>query len=279
MLLKRIHRRFSRMWFRHHDVVRIEGGLGSQILGLMQYEIRKRVNPRTQVDVSYFYPVIDSVQTINGLARRPWALDGFGIELSDFSSGFAKKRLCKPSYRVQASRDLIYYRKIMEFDWNKIFPVPTAAVDRLGELGLEPQSFYACVHLRQGDYLNVSSRVIGFREPLALCVELQALLPRVIVFVTDDEFTAEQITIARAKLPSKNCIFLIESDAQIVHGIMRMANVLVTANSTFSWSAAVLKTDPNAIAFSPQHFFSPEMAEVNSLFQAPAKWMLLGLSE
>lgn len=260
------------------DTVFLEGGLGSQLMGMMIYRLRKGEDPATRCDVSYFFPEIPEPQTTSGATRWPWELHRYGMSLHDEGFVRSSRYRLRRDYLSQAALDEPYARRLAERDWNDLFPVLPEAVARATDLGLLDGRGYGAVHVRRGDYLKVSSRIVTLEESLAVATRLAAVLPPRILFLSDDEFTPDERSDVAARFPDRECVFLNESDQHIAHGLLRMAQVLVTSNSTFSWTAALLSTQDGAIAMAPEHFFGPAMAPINNMFQGPASWMLISRS-
>lgn len=261
------------------DTVFLEGGLGSQLMGMMIYRLRKGEDPATRCDVSYFFPEIQEPQTTAGATRWPWELHRYGMSLHDEEFVRSPRYRLRHDYLSQAALDEPYARLLAERDWNDLFPVLPEAVARANDLGLLDGSGYGAVHVRRGDYLKVSSRVVTLEESLAVATRLASLLPPRVLFLSDDEFTPEERSDVAARFPGRECVFLNEADQHIAHGLLRMAQVLVTSNSTFSWTAALLSARDGAIAVAPEHFFGSAMAPINNVFQGPASWMLISRSD
>jgi len=257
------------------DTVFLEGGLGSQLMGMMIYRLRKGEDPATRCDVSYFFPEIKEPQTTAGATRWPWELHRYGISLQDEEFVRSPRYRLRRNYLGQAALDEPYAHHLAKHDWNSLFPVLPEAVAKAGDLDLLDGTGYAAVHVRRGDYLKVSSRVVTLEESLAVATRLASLLPPRILFLSDDEFTADERTDVAARFLGRQCLFTSESDQHIAHGLLRMSEVLVTSNSTFSWTAALLSTRDGALGVAPEHFFGQSMAAINNVFQGPSDWMLI----
>lgn len=256
------------------NVVFIEGGLGSQLLAMMMFLTRQEVSPSVQADVSYFksgleIPLDDS----RGLTRWPWELDKYGYDLDLFPviRHRFRRRLSESD---QAAIDQRFMSMVAQRDWTQAFPVVKSAAYELERLEIRPEEEFACVHVRRGDYLRVASRTVPFEKTLDLVHALRALLPRSVVFLSDDPFTGTEVGAASELLNDKKCTFLAGSDQHASHGLMRMASVLITSNSTFSWSAGILSIRPDVMIISPQHFHGPGHEPTNAIFQSASSWML-----
>lgn len=258
------------------NVVFLEGGLGSQLMGMLLFEVRRLQDPATQCDVSYFFPEILEPQLTDGATRWPWELHRYGIDLHD--PRFVRNRWYRfrADYETRAYDDEPYAASLGEGQWSTLFPIVDAARQRVQDWGVGDDDGYASVHIRRGDYLKVSARVFDLPEVLDFMKCVQALLPERILFLSDDDFLPAEIDQVRSLLAGKKCMFVNESDQHVVHGMMRLSRVLITSNSTFSWSAGLMLERPDALAFAPEHFFGAKAPHLNNVFQAPARWMIVG---
>jgi hypothetical protein len=257
-------------------VVFIEGGLGTQLLGLMLFELRRSLDPRVTCDVSYFAQGLFAPEETAGATQRPWELDRYGFELDQFASTPNPRIRMRLSPDDQAAVDAPYVARLARSEWAHRIPPVAETAPALARVGLAPGDQFASVHVRRGDYLKVSSRVLSLEEVLSACQRLGSLLPENVFIHSDDDFTDREKLQISSELDARHCQFLVGGDQHVSHGIMRCSDVLVTANSTFSWTAALLSTKPHATALIPQDFFGPDRLRVNRLFQATTDWALMG---
>lgn len=238
------------------DIIYIEGGLGSQILGTLEF-----INTRKTVDVSYF--TSPPRATTNGPDIWKWELNRYGIELS-----FFKDRVREKPYKWQyALKPQIVNSKLStsrEYanPWSigmggiDLFPIDkTATSEILSSYGIEGNNFGA-IHIRKGDYLRVSSRIIGIDENAAILTKLQNQLPEEMLVFSDTALNELEMEVLKVAAPHSNIRFLSENDLEggTVHDLMRLSKVLITANSTFSLSAGVLASK-ETVVYSPLLFF------------------------
>lgn len=262
------------------NVVYVEGGLGSQLYGVMLGIARRECEPTVRIDTSYFldepkHPTPDG----SGLVRWPWELHRYGISATDFDMKRHRFSI-RLSARHQMELESEYLPRLTDRSWSDVFPIVPEAVNELRQLGLtERIGEFGCVHMRRGDYLSVSARVVGLMEVIGICERVRPILPPTLLFFTDSSFTWEEKGLIHSNLSENNCVFLETNDQHSVHGIMRLASFLVTSNSTFSYTAALLNQIPGLITLSPTHFFGPLNQHVNSMFQANSDWMLLKSKE
>jgi hypothetical protein len=138
----------------------------------------------------------------------------------------------------------------------ELFPIDKSAASKvLSSYGIEGNDFGA-IHIRKGDYLRVSSRVISVSENAALLTKLQNQLPKAVFVFSDTALTEAEMDLIRVAAPHSKIHFLSEEDLEggTVHDLMRLSKLLITANSTFSLSAGILASK-ETIVYSPLLFF------------------------
>jgi hypothetical protein len=251
------HKKFLEIFhFFEEDMIYLEGGLGSQILGTLEF-----INTNKVIDVSYF--TNPPCATNNGPDIWKWELNRYGIELN-----FFKDRVRSKPYKWQyALKPQIPKSKLSTSGeylnpWNipplggELFPIDKTTTSKiLSSYGIEGNNFGA-IHIRKGDYLKVSSRVISIKEIAAILTRLQNHLPKVVFVFSDTALTESEMEKIKTAAPHSNAHFLSENDLEggTVHDLMRLSKVLITANSTFSLSAGLLASK-ETIVYSPLLFF------------------------
>ena len=237
------------------DLIYIEGGLGSQILGTLEF-----VNTRKTVDISYFSNPPRA--TVNGPDIWKWELGRYGIDLN-----FFKERVRLKPYKWQyALKPQIVKSKLSTSGeyvnpWSigggaELFPIDKTATTKVRSgYGIEGNDFGA-IHIRKGDYLRVSSRVISVNENAGILTKLQNQLPKVLFVFSDTALSESEREVVKRAAPHSNTHFLSEDDLEggTVHDLMRLSKVLITANSTFSLSAGILASK-ETVVYSPLLFF------------------------
>ena len=237
------------------NMIYLEGGLGSQILGTLEF-----LNSNKNIDISYF--TSPPFATRNGPNIWKWELSRYGIELD-----FFKDRVRDKPYKWQyALKPQVIDSKLAtssehSYPWSiggavDLFPIDKKITSTtLSNYGIDENSFGA-IHIRRGDYLRVSSRVIGINENVAILSKLQTQLPKEIFVFSDTPLHTSEIEALKVAAPRLNLIFLSEDDlgSGTVHDLMRISKVLITANSTFSFSAGILASK-ETLVYSPLLFF------------------------
>lgn len=278
-LLAKFQRTFS---VYHKKLVDIEGGLGSQILGVISFwERQERFGvEKAKCDITYF-------STRNRESLWNWELDQYQIgliELKKFeSAGFKNILRMKSDFLSDLELNANYWIEVRKKYLDR-FEFDSKQVNTFREeiIGLEIKKSYGVVHIRRGDYLQVASKVINFDEYLNLLLTLRELIPKDLLIVSDSQLHVKE----KEKLSSHfgenhNLVFLDDPQLNpfLIHCILREADVLVTSNSTFSFSAALLGKSGQR-AFSPVNFHSGESVEkYNRSFRAAGSFMTLKMEE
>ena len=256
-ILLRTHTRALKLLNRiEKDVIYIEGGLGSQILGTLEF-----INTNKAIDITYFTNPPRS--TVNGPDIWKWELDRYGIDLN-----FFKERVRSKPYKWQYALMPQFVRSKLSTSgeyvnpWSigggevELFPIDkTATTKVLSGYGIEGNDFGA-IHIRKGDYLRVSSRVISVNENAGILTKLQNQLPKELFVFSDTALSESERDVVKRAAPHSNAHFLSEEDLEggTVHDLMRLSKVLITANSTFSLSAGILASK-ETVVYSPLLFF------------------------
>jgi hypothetical protein len=239
--LIKAHRKFLKILNRvEENMIYLEGGLGSQILGTLEF-----ISTDKSIDISYFTHPPQAVDV--GPDVWKWELGRYGIELN-----FFQNRVRKTPYKWQYAlkpqiQDLNLstsgnYTNPWSIGRGDLFPLDKEATSKiLSNYGRKENGFGA-VHIRKGDYLRVSSRVIGINQNAAILNKLQAQLPKELFVFSDTPLQPAELEALKAAAPHLNMIFLSEDDlgSGTVHDLMRISQVLIAANSTFSWWGAYL---------------------------------------
>lgn len=160
------------------------------------------------------------------------------------------------------------------------FPVDQISLEGLlNSIGISTQEEFSVVHLRKGDYLIDSSRVISDSEDATFLKRFPKLLSKNVIFLSDSPLEIQRDRKLNSLLTQNSItIFTIEGtdfDDIIIHDLMRRTKFLLCSNSTFSFSAAVL-ADEDSVDVAPIDFFAdPEMNEVNANFRSAGNFLFL----
>jgi hypothetical protein len=249
-----------------HDknVIYFEGGLGSQILGLIRLLIDLNIKGKSKarVDISYFKN--ESIIQVNGelnstgLSLWKYQLDSFGYSLK-FIERYSVSRI----YRIFHQSRLVHGRNLIDSIDLEILSkhrieimekIPVQDTERIlkSSFGSVPDS-YGVVHLRRGDYLNVALDLVSETDVLQILEEIKPELPHHIVFISDSTFDENFMLNVKRILNSPQIAFRFDvTDTPVaVHSLMRNSSSLVMSNSTFSFSAGLL-SDKNQKKYIPK---------------------------
>jgi hypothetical protein len=125
--------------------------------------------------------------------------------------------------------------------------------------GLKADDSYGAIHLRKGDYLFVASHLITEKQVIELISKISDFLPDKIFVTSDGEIDESIFDWFKINKPTIQ-VFQAEKeiDPYILHDLMRNSRLLIAANSTFSFSAALLSSE-KTIAFIPQIFYKEDL--------------------
>jgi len=234
----------------------IEGGLGSQIFGYMKFlHLEKLYDLELLCDISYFDKCLQSDRKKDRpeLSQWDWSLDYYGIYKDKFksNSNFLERKFLRKKYNLSIDEYAIHRK------YNKYFPIASATTDHVKSIIGEDGLNFAVVHTRQGDYKNVASTIYGYNYNLNLVLDHIDIVPKRILFISDDKFTNSFKQVAIDALQDKDVLFFDDNiDQYTAHAIMRNATILFATNSTFSISAALLN-EKKGICLVPRFFASP----------------------
>lgn len=258
------------------ETIYIEGGLGSQILSIMNFwdqaEIAESNGRQPKCDLSYFDS--DELRMLeNGLRVWRWRLDRYGIKKSSLNQYAVSSSKLPLRVRPKAGGT---NRSNRDFDWNSQrvkyssrFPINFADVDKFldSEFSLVFGSRFAAIHIRRGDYLSVASHLVEEPTYLEFLKRIESILPSDIIFFSDSPLPEGFKVSATNILSEKRTYFHDhnETDECLIHDIMRLSSILVTGNSTFSFSAGLLAQE-SCLVFTPMRFYGGKSGDAESKY-------------
>jgi hypothetical protein len=262
-------------------IVRIEGGLGSQLIGLLTYEAKRIENPKVRSDVSYFMGQKKGMNE-SGVSIWDWELDKYGHDINVFyaQSKFYDRFLSVINSKSpdKVKRDLRIFNQIPWRQYSRKLPIVDDLYGYLGKFNLTENDDFGVIHIRRGDYLNVASRVVGLEAAIEVFNRLATAAITPIFITSDDVLGDEDLEYCKEHLISRTFIIVEpNTNIHIVHGLMRSASFLVTSNSTFSWTAGMLSVRETPTIISPTSFFGEANHQYDSLFRVKSSWMVLDI--
>ncbi len=227
------------------------GGLGNQMMSLMALEYLKKIGLKTSVNLEYF-DNLDLRKTLNSrnLSTYDWELEDYlGIKKDSLNLNRKPNPKIK-NFKLKDGIIKLFLALEGSKDKHILSSIEFCCNDQnilLESNLLEP---YICVHVRRGDYLNVASFILPVQTSFSL-VKRFLNICKTVVILSDDQISAENVNylysigFARVKV--------ISSGSPIkAHTIMRNSKILITSNSQFSYSAALVS---NSISFIPKKWY------------------------
>ena len=260
--------------------IKFEGGLGSQIISYCNLFYMQKRKLDYEVDLNYFTENAKGSTGNNTLTKWPWMLNYYGINQP---KNVQKSNLSFLKNSRFFAEPVSYYGKfLLDLDSDELqelkskFPISPDLIGFLESLNLNQESKFTFIHIRQGDYLENSSRIITIDEVLDGIKRFPKLTGTRVLLASDSTFTPFERLKIEANLNDYQVTFLDSNiDSFLIHGAMRFATMLITSNSTFSWSAGFLTCRVSPIILSPTHFFGVNNHQINQIFQYSSKWMLM----
>jgi hypothetical protein len=252
-LLSSCFRKFN---LHHKDLIHIEGGLGSQILGAIAFwNLQNNLGEaKAKCDLSYF--------SNEASTNQLWAyeLEKFNLPLAEFEKfeSRSKGNLLKAKRDFLTDDELAHdyweisrsrYLSKFSYDRNKVF----SYFQESTKLKLEEP--FTAIHIRRGDYLKVASKIVSVEDYLEIVNVVGSLASRKVVVICDSELSDEDKSRLQKALDVNELIFLDSPglDPFNIHCLLREAKLLITGNSTYSFSAGLLGRQ-GQIVFSPMQF-------------------------
>ena len=263
----------SERYFDKKPTIMIDGGLGSQMMGWIKYQIARELwaDKKIQLDLSYFLQS-PALEIAPGTLKRKWELEYYGIPLSDLYPE-RKPFFGDISYEKRAQFESPLFNEMGKRKWNYLFPLPQSTQLILKNLNLD--SDFGVVHLRRGDYLQVASKIVQESEVIKLLEKINGFIPQTLIVLSDSDITDQNLNRIKKAANVSSIEKIIGGDMHAVHGLMRESKILIASNSTFSISAALTMTRGGTTIF-PANFYGSQMPNLNTNFNSLADWHLHG---
>jgi hypothetical protein len=246
-------------------VVNFVGGLASQILCAASYFYLKSLGQEVFADFSYFSQQPARLGSPTGtpgqrLSHWPYSLEWYGLGMDKFQlqreCGASMIRISDyPQKWTLADQGF----KVGEI--SSLFNIPGFVKAHLDNL--LPTASYTALHIRRGDFSNTGVNLTPELEIVELALRVTDVSSKIVVS-SDEELSASlKDTLSRIH----HSVVLVPRDTQavVVHSILRRAKVLVGSNSGFTFTAGRL-SEGGGVAFIPNTWYSgiPDMTILQS---------------
>lgn len=251
----------------HSEVtVTFTGGLGAQIFSAAIYFFLKNKGHTVYADMEYFNRPgkMATIGNKGEVTHWSYELGEYGLPLESFPAKKFKKKLFFKHNLPHVIPDgpekaALAVEALRRPEIKKLFPIKTTVAEKCREIS--GGNDYLCIHIRRGDYINVSSHIVDDVDFINMAKPYASFVPSVIV-ISDSEVSdliKENVTNLFLQ-----CSFVVGGDLHTAHALIRQAKYLICSNSQFSLSAAILNEVVQQI-FVPTQWFS----DINTIMQKP----------
>ncbi len=258
-------------------IIEISGGLGAQIFCYalkLKYEL---LGYEVYCDISYFNKTPLNANFGGGVSIFPWALDYYGYKISELKILNINqiKKVVQKKFNIYKDLYLdgsyqtscVAYDALSTID-SKYFQIKEDDLEETNKI-LGNKSETGIVHIRRGDYLNVASRLVSDDSYISGCNLLSKMNCKRIILVSDDPIN---LNFYRDNINSNIFVEKYESNnIYLTHAIIRSASYVITANSQFSMSSALL--NKKAIIITPRFWATQDIIE--HPFTKDCSWLLM----
>jgi hypothetical protein len=254
---------------------RIDGGLGAQIIGYLIFMQAKNKNSNVFCDVSFFRKQSDDNVFLTN-TYRSWGLGHFGITIESIENNSVLKFWDTLKFKPNDE----YFGKQFE-NFMKNYNEELSSL--IPHLGLEQSLLikhkltnheYSVIHIRKGDFLKQSSYLIKDSAYINLIKSLKDTITSKVFIVSDEKLHIDFTYQIKQALYTKEVIFEDTATEIEIHCLMRSAKILVTSNSMFSLSAALLRPK-ELLTITPKVFFGNKFKSYNSGINSLSEWAII----
>ena len=230
-------------------IISFTGGYGAQIISAAAYFHLEKINTNNVgAYFGYFsqtpHQAVPGVK--NDISHWKWEMHNFGIKVDNFYQPTVNEK--SEVVWDGPEKGELGFSGLREPDIASKFIVSSEAVRYKKEMfGAES---YACLHIRRGDYLNVASYLVSDEAFLRVTKKITKLVKNLLI-VSDTPLNS--ILIQGLSALNINCVTAIGGEPHLVHGLMRLSDILICSNSQFSLTAAALRDDSSLTLYPSQH--------------------------
>lgn len=223
------------------QTVTFTGGLGAQILSLAIVHGLRQQKIDVAVDLSYFELTPRVARAGEAHSIWEWQLGPMGIEIDEVQKLATSTATGLPVLEDSPAKFSLGIQALQNSAIREKFPEPETAATanslRLGEDFF--RSPFIAMHLRRGDYMNVSSHVVPDSHYFDAMTSLAETV-NTIVIASDSELPRTLQDAAESLFATS--VFLDKPDyaPHAVHNLLRLAAIHVGSNGQFSLTAGLL---------------------------------------
>ncbi|MCV2348162.1 hypothetical protein [Paucibacter sp. Y2R2-4] len=231
------------------QLITFTGGLGAQLFSAAGYFYLEQSGQAVAADLRYFDRPehVATPGTSGQISHWGWDLDHYGLSKASFRTATAGNLVPDGPEKIRLA--MCGFNEPAVVDRFKLSPAVQAQRQQL--FG---QDSYACLHVRRGDYVNVATYIVD-DEALCRAVSKVVRLVKHLLVVSDTPLSPKMVELLSA-LPIE-AVVAIGGEALMVHGLMRLADVLVCSNSQYSLSAAVMRDKYSLTLYPSRHDGDP----------------------
>ena len=244
------------------------GGLGAQIVSAAGYFYLQSKFEPVKADLSYFLqPYHEAQPGVKGdVSHWSWELGSYGLHFESFAQvdSDAYEFIWDGPEKVRLA-----FLGLAQPEIRKKFPISLESVRFRNNLF--GSDSYACVHIRRGDYLNVASFIVDDDSIFRIMSKVQNFVKNVLVI--SETALSDRMIVLTASLKC-NVTSVIGGDPSVLHGVMRLSDILISANSQFSLTAASLR-DEAALSFLPSQHDGPINSYLNTYLSSIREFQIV----
>jgi hypothetical protein len=254
---------------------KIDGGLGSQIISFLIYSQAFKNNTNIYCDISFFNRSPDDKLFLSN-TYRSWRLDNYGIFIDDIKSNSQLRFIDNFKLKPDDEYYGVQFEKFMyNLDQDILALIPNLGFEKemLKNYGI-CDSNYSVIHIRKGDFLKQASYLVNDELYINLINSLNNFFTPFIFVVSDERLDSDFVFKIKSVLKAHTIIFEFSRTDIETHGLMRNAKILITSNSMFSLSAAILRPK-NLLTITPKVFFGKNFEKYNIAINNLSDWHIV----
>jgi len=238
-------------------IITFTGGFGAQLMSAAGYfYLNKLHSENNNSDIvgaylGYFnnQPHLATPGITGDMSHWKWELGCYGIQASDFIQlqGSPNDYIWDSHEKIQLG-----WSGLCDPEISRRFPIMEDVTKYRNSMFGDGS--YGCIHIRRGDYVNVASFMVADEAFVRVTTNICKLIKNLLV-VSDSPLSTMMISFFQT-LPT-NTIVAIGGPPHLVHGLMRLSDILICSNSQYSMTAAALRDKFHLTIYPSQHDEDP----------------------